>query len=31
VQAFDVAPIPTRSWWWLLEPIAVLAAFLVAG
>lgn len=30
VQAFDVAPIPTRSWWWLLEPIAVLAALLVA-
>jgi hypothetical protein len=31
VQAFEVAPLPTRSWWWLLEPIAVLAAFLVAG
>jgi hypothetical protein len=30
VQAFDVAPIPTRSWWWLLEPIAVIAGFLVA-
>jgi len=30
VQAFDVAPIKTRSWWWLAEPIAVLAAFLVA-
>jgi hypothetical protein len=31
VQVFDVAPIPTRSWWWLLEPIAVIAAFLVAS
>ena len=31
VQAFDVAPIPTRSWWWLIEPIAVLAGFLVAS
>jgi predicted phage tail protein len=31
VQAFDVAPVPSRSWWWLLEPIAVLAALLVAG
>jgi hypothetical protein len=31
VQAFDVAPIPTRSWWWVLEPIAVLAGFLVAS
>ena len=31
VQAFDVAPLPARSWWWLLEPIAVLAAFPVAG
>ena len=30
VQAFEVAPIKTRSWWWLAEPIAVLAAFLVA-
>jgi hypothetical protein len=30
VQAFDVAPIKTRSWWWLAEPIAVLAALLVA-
>ncbi len=30
VQAFDVAPIKTRSWWWLAEPIAVLTALLVA-
>ena len=31
VQSFDVAPIPTRSWWWILEPVAVLAGFLVAS
>jgi hypothetical protein len=31
VQAFDVTPIATRSWWWVLEPIAVLAGFLVAS
>jgi hypothetical protein len=31
VQAFDVAPIPTRSWWWILEPIAVIIGFLVAS
>jgi hypothetical protein len=30
-QTFDVAPIATRSWWWILEPIAVIAAFLVAS
>jgi len=28
-QAFDVAPITTRSWWWILEPIGVLAGFLL--
>ena len=31
VQAFDVAKIPTRSWWWLLEPIGILAGFLVGA
>jgi len=31
VQAFDVAPIPTRSWWWILEPIATLAGLLVVA
>jgi hypothetical protein len=30
VQAFEVAPLPSRSWWWLLEPLAVIAGFLVA-
>jgi hypothetical protein len=31
VQAFDVAPIATRSWWWILEPIAALAGLLVVA
>jgi hypothetical protein len=31
VQAVDVAPVPSRSWRRLFEPIAVLDAFLVAG
>ncbi len=31
VQAFDVAPTPTRSWWWLVQPIAMIAAFLLGN
>ena len=31
VQAFDVAKIETRSWWWLLEPIGVLAGLLLGA
>lgn len=30
-QTFEVAPIARRSWWWILEPVAVLAGFLVAA
>jgi hypothetical protein len=30
-QAFDVAPIRRRSWWWILEPVGVLAGLLVAA
>jgi hypothetical protein len=31
IQTVDVVPLETRSWWWLAEPIAVLAALLVAA
>jgi hypothetical protein len=30
-QTFEVAPIARRSWWWILEPVGVLAGFLVAA
>jgi hypothetical protein len=30
VQSFEVPKLRTRSWWWLAEPIAALAGFLVA-
>ena len=30
VQSFEVPKLRTRSWWWLAEPIAVLAGLLVA-
>ncbi len=29
VQSFDIAPIKTRSWWWVLEPIAVAVGLLI--
>jgi hypothetical protein len=31
VQTFEVAPIARRSWWWILEPVGVLAGLLVAA
>jgi hypothetical protein len=31
VQTFEVAPIRTRSWWWILEPVTAIAAGIIAA